>query len=339
MERIKIAQIGVCHEHAPGKIISLRRLPEIYEIVGYVDDHDFSKSPRFTDETPSYYEGLRRLTLDEALHYPGLEAVTVEVPNNELVPMALRCMERNLAMHMDKPAGEDLELYKKLLDGCRERKLPFQMGFMFRNNPAMLLCRRAVREGWLGDVFEIQASMSHNYGGDAYQEYIGRFPGGIMYNLGCHFVDFVVSVLGRPEKITPFLKSAPGYPDRIRNNCVAILEYPHATATLRACSQEVNGSPRRRLRVCGTRGSVELCPLEHFDGKPLEMLLTLKEANAEYPAGPSVVNCGIVADRYEDQLRELAKIIRGEMANPYTYEHDYLVHEVTLAASGYRKWR
>ena len=48
---------------------------------------------------------------------------------------------------------------------------------------------------------------------------------------------------------------------------------------------------------------------------------------------------GIQRDRYADQLLELARIIRGEMANPYTYEHDYLVQEVLLAAAGYTPWK
>ena len=68
------------------------------------------------------------------------------------------------------------------------------------------------------------------------------------------------------------------------------------------------------------------------------MRLTLIEGNEEYATGAHTVDFGIIRDRYEDQLLELAKIINGEMANPYTYEHDYLVHEVVLAASGYTKW-
>ena len=105
MDRIRIAQIGITHEHANGKMYSLRKLSEVFDIVGYVDDREFSKSPRFGNDFVKPYEGLRKLTLDEAFNMPGLQAVTVEVPNNELVPVALRCMERNLAMHMDKPGG------------------------------------------------------------------------------------------------------------------------------------------------------------------------------------------------------------------------------------------
>ena len=270
---------------------------------------------------------------------PGLQAVTVEVPNNDLVPVALRCMERNLAMHMDKPAGEDLAQYKKLLDGCKERNLPFQMGFMFRGNPAFQFCIAAIRNKLIGEVFELEADMNHCYGGEAYQEYIGKFAGGIMYNLGCHLIDFVVSALGRPENVTPFLKSAPGYPAAIRNNCMAVLEYPHATVTLRSCSKDIADTDGRRMKIVGANGSIAFNPLERFDGKPVELSLNLAAAAGEFPAGKHTLRFPPQADRYEAQLLELARIIRGEIENPYSYEHDYLVHEVTLAAAGYNRWR
>lgn len=339
MDRIRIAQIGITPEHANGKMYSLRKLSEVFDIVGYVDDREFSKSPRFGNDFVKPYEGLRKLTLDEAFNMPGLQAVTVEVPNNELVPVALRCMERNLAMHMDKPGGEDLALYKTLLDGCKERNLPFQMGFMFRGNPAFQFCIAAIRNKLIGEVFELEADMNHCYGGEPYQEYIGKFAGGIMYNLGCHLIDFVAAALGRPENVTPFLKSAPGYPAAIRNNCMAVLEYPHAIVTLRSCSKDIANTDGRRMKIVGTNGSIAFNPLERFDGKPVELSLNLAAAAGEFPAGKHTLRFPPQADRYEAQLLELARIIRGEIQNPYSYEHDCLVHEVTLAAAGYNHWR
>jgi predicted dehydrogenase len=148
----------------------------------------------------------------------------------------------------------------------------------------------------------------------------------------------IVDLLGRPDTVTPFLKSAPGAPANSMNNCLAIFEYPHAHAMLHACSREVDGLSRRRFKLCGTRGTVELCPLERFDAQPLTMRLTLCEDNAEYAAGTHVVDFGVQDDRYREQLLELARVIHGEIKNPYTYEHDYSVQEVLLAASGYSKW-
>jgi predicted dehydrogenase len=337
MKKIKIGQIGVCHEHA-SKITSLKKLSDIFEIVGIVDDRN-SKAARFAGNNLKPFEGIKWMTEEELFNTPGLEAVMVETANTDLVSTAMRCMEQNLAIHMDKPGGEDLKLFGKLLDGCKERNLPFQMGYMYRNNPAFQFVQKAVRQGWLGDIFEIQAGMSHDYGGADYQRYLSNFKGGIMFNLGCHHIDIVVSFLGRPEKITPFLKSTPGSANGAKNNCRTVIEYPHATVTIHACDREVDGIANRRFKIAGTKGTIEWRPLERFDGKPLIMNLTLREDNSEYSAGSHTVDLGVKLDRYVDQLNEFAKIIRGEMQNPYTYEHDYLAQEVLLAAAGYRKWR
>jgi predicted dehydrogenase len=338
LKKIKIGQIGVCHEHSSGKINTLKKMPDLYEIVGIVDDRN-STSAKFAGTDLKPYEGLRWLTEEELFNTPGLQAVVVETPNSDLVPTAIRCMEHNLAMHMDKPAGEDLELFGKLLNGCKKKNLPFQMGYMFQSNQAMQFCQKAVRENWLGDIFEVQADMSHNYGGEAYQRYLSNFKGGIMFNLGCHHIDLIVSMLGRPEKITTFLKSTRGAANGAKNNCLAVLEYPHTIVSLNACDIKVDGLNQRRFKICGSKGSIEMSPLERFDGKSSQMQLTLLKSNEEYSAGTHIVDFSIKRDRYEDQFIELAKIIRGEMKNPYTYEHDYLTHEVVLAASGYTEWR
>jgi predicted dehydrogenase len=338
MKKIKIGQLGICHEHAGGIMSTLQKMSDVFDIVGVVDDRNTSAAKLAGNDLPALYNGLNFLSEEELFDIPGLEAVTVEVPNTDLVPTAIRCLKYGLPIHMDKPGGEDLGLFSKLLDGCKERGLPLQMGYMFRDNPAFQFCRKAVKNNWLGDIFELQANMSHNYGGEAYQEYMGKFKGGIMFNLGCHLIDQIVALLGRPEKITPFLKSAPGFPDAIKNNCVTILEYPNATATIRACSLEADGIAHRRFKLCGTKGSVEFSPLERFDGKPLQLSLSLLEDNDEYAAGNHIVDFGVVNDRYEAHLLEFAKMVSGEIQNPYSYEHDLLVQEVLLAASGYKEW-
>ena len=339
MNKIKIGQIGIGHEHAMGKLHALLGMPDVYEIVGLVDDCNLTESRRSQKQPlPAEYEGIKVMTEEELFAIPDLQAVTVETPNNYLVPTAIRCMERGLHMHMDKPGGEEMAPFKKLLDGCKDKGLAIQLGYMLRTNPAIIFCQRAVHQGWLGDIFEIQAGMSHNYGDDAYQHYLGKYPGGIMYILGCHILDVVISLLGRPEKVTPFLKSTSNVEAGINNNCLTIIEYPHGTATLRACSYEVEGLQHRRLTVCGTKGTIELQPLERQDGSEINFRLTLLEANEEYSAGTHLVKLDGIADRYKGQFFELAQIINGEIENPYSYEHELLVQEAHLAASGYTTW-
>ncbi len=338
MARIKIAQLGTTHEHANGKFHTVQLLPELYELVGVVDDFESSRAAKFPGNQDCYRD-VRRLSVEELLNYPGLQAVCVETPNNELVQAAIPCMQHNLHLHLDKPAGEDLALFQTLLNGCRQRHLQLQMGYMFRGNPAIQLASAAIRQGWIGDVFEIQADMSHNYGGEKYQEYLGKFKGGIVYNLICHLIDFITPILGRPKAIHSVLKSTAGLPEHIKNNCLTILEYQSATATLRACSLETAGVAGRRLKISGSKGYFELCPLERFDGQPLQMTMKLLEGNDSYAAGLHSIDFGVQKDRYIKQFIELAGLIRGETTTTYSYAHDLLVHEIILAAAGYTAWK
>jgi predicted dehydrogenase len=336
--KIRIGQLGVSHEHAASKMKTLRQLPEYFEVVGVVDDRA-SAAAKFPSDDLTPYDGLNWMAEAELFSITDLHAVIVETPNLDLVPAALRCLERGLPIHMDKPGGEDVASFRHLRHSYESQNLAFQMGYMLRHNPALVWIMNAVRQKWLGEILEIQADMSHDYGGQAYQQYLGQFRGGIMFNLGCHLIDWVVALLGRPLRVTPILQSTPDCSDSIKNNCTTVLEYAHTTVTLRACSKVVDGLRRRRFKLCGTNGSVELCPMERFDGQPLRMNLVLKDAIPGYASGANVIDFGVVRDRYEDQLLELAKLIRGPITTAYTCEHDCLVHEVLLAASGYTVWR
>ncbi|MBN8527497.1 MAG: Gfo/Idh/MocA family oxidoreductase [Planctomycetes bacterium] len=339
MPRLRVVQIGICHEHAAAKMRTLRALPEVFEVVGVVDDRTLhAASAHIVEECLTAYDGLTWLSEAEALAMPGLDAVLVETPNADLVATALRCLEHDLPMHMDKPAGWDLAAFDRLLSGCDARGLPFQMGFMFRANPAFAFCAQAVQAGWIGEISSIQADMSHDYGGEAYQRYLARMPGGIMFNLGCHLIDAVAGLLGRPQRVVPLNLSTSDVADGTANLCQATLIYPHAFATVNACSRKAGGLDARRMVVCGSNGTIELSPLERFDGQPLAVHLTLREARGGHPAGRSVIDCGARRDRYREHLLEFADMVRTRTRGRHGSAHDRLVHEITLAASGCIDW-
>ena len=167
MKKIKVIQIGCSHEHANGKIQTLKLMNDTFDIIGIVDDTNICHTPRLADNCMTWdcYKDVPRISLEEALNHPDVELFMVEVPNNDLVPIAEMCLERKIPMHMDKPGGPDLERYKKLIDGCQAADLPFQMGYMFRGNPALNQALDLTRKGAFGEIFEIKASMNHCYGG------------------------------------------------------------------------------------------------------------------------------------------------------------------------------
>ena len=337
MEKIKIAQIGITHEHAAGKFRSLEKLSSDYEIAGVVNDLGVNAPPEYLADLEEPYKQYPQLTLDEVLNDPSITAVTVEVVNDALLETAIKCAEKGKAIHMDKPAGTDLALYKKLLDTCKAKSLPFQMGYMFRGNPAFKFCIKAIKQKWIGDLITIEADMNLGYGGDAYQTYISRFSGGIMYNLGCHLIDFATAAMGKPQNVTGFLRSAAGDPEHIKNNSLAVLEYDHAFAVIKVCSRQKNCMGSRAVRIVGTSGTIVFSPIERLDGQYVTLTMLLRQ-DLGYPAGKHEITLPRQHDRYAEQLQELAQIIRGEQAPSYSYEHDLLVHQITLAAAGYVPW-
>ncbi|NUP99695.1 MAG: Gfo/Idh/MocA family oxidoreductase [Armatimonadetes bacterium] len=334
MSRIRIGQIGIGHEHASGIMAALRRLPEIFEVVGVVEE----PNPRWSQRGDRAYQGLPWLTEDELFGIPNLAAVAVETNMPQAVAAAQRCAARGLHIHLDKPGGETMEPFRQLVEACRAQGLALQLGYMYRTNPAVSFCRNAVRQGWLGDIFEVHAVMSR-WDNNVYRAFLADYRGGAMYNFGSHLIDLVVGLLGRPDNVVAFQRATRD--DGLQDNGLAVLEYPRATATVRTSICEVDGMQHRRLIVCGTRGSAEIYPLEYpgrYELDPLHVRLTLRESAGPFAAGTQRVEVGVMPGRYEAQLAELAAVIRGELANPWPYEHELTVQEVLLAAAGYTTW-
>ena len=333
MKKIRIGQIGIGHNHGSEKMRTLRRLSDYFEVVG-VAESDPEWLAKRKDLEP--YKGLTFMSEEELLCQPGLEAVAVETDGFELLPTALRCAERGLHLHMDKPGGEDLHAYRKLCDLCKNKNLAFQMAYVYRTNPAFRFCLNAVSEGWLGEIFEVHAVMSRDDSNkDDYRKWLAQFKGGAMYIFAGYLIDLILLMLGEPDRVTPFLKRT--RQDGLIDNGLAVLEYPKATATVRVSVAEIEGYKHRRLIVCGTRGTVELCPIEYQDyyNTPLKVRLTLKEKQGDYEAGSHIVDCGPLGGRYEPQLIDFARVIRGEITNPYPVEHEYLLHKILLQCCGF----
>ena len=100
----------------------------------------------------------------------------------------------------------------------------------------------------------------------------------------------------------------------------------------------MEGYQRRQLVVCGDQGTIDIQPLETVyirPPQPQKLRLALSQARDSFKKGYQEVSFPPVPGRYDDQLIELAQIIRGERENPYPLQHELLVQECLLEACGY----
>jgi predicted dehydrogenase len=322
--RIRIGQIGTAHAHAGGKMETMRASSD-FEVVGIAEPDEGRRAALATSKT---YAGVPVMTEEELLNAPGVQAVAVETEVKDLVLTAARCIAAGKHIHLDKPAGESLPALRRLLDDATARKLTVQMGYMLRYNPAFELCRKLIREDALGEVFSIEAAMG-KLQGDAERRALAPYRGGAMFELGCHVIDSVVAILGRPEKVTPHTRSSSPLKDGFPDNQTAVLEYPSAIVTVRSVLVEWDGGARRQFVVCGTKGTMDIRPIEHPEAR-----LTLSAAHSEYKAGKQTLTFPKGRGRYDGDFEDLAKVIRGEKVPTFTPTHDLAVHETILRASG-----
>jgi len=332
-KRLRTLFYGMTHEHAPGKLETLKRMSDTFEIAAIVDDRK-TRSPHFQCE-PMLAENCTLVTPEQAFDVPDIDLALVEVTNADLMSVAGRLAERGVPMHCDKPCGESMATYRRVVETCRAKNVPIQIGYMYRGNPALQFAWKAVRNGILGDVAFVEADMNHDYGSDGYGDYMGSFKGGILYSLGCHLVDMTLPFAkGELTDVVTLIGDAPGDPAGSRTNGAAILRFKGTDVLIRTCSHMPGGILCRRLRVDGTNGTLEIRPIERFDGGSLKLEMTLKTSHRGYAAGTHVLDFGVLTDRYAAQLEDLAAIVRGEKPNDQDYDHDLRVHELTLRACG-----
>ena len=323
--RIRIGQIGTAHAHAQGKMTTLRRFRDQYEVVGVVEPDE---QLRDRVRNRPAYRGLKWMSEEELLNTKELQAVAVETAVRDLVPTASRCIAAGMHLHLDKPAGESLKAFRGLLSEAARRQLAVQMGYMFRYNPGFQFLFRAVRGGWLGALFEAHGVMSKTVDSDT-RNRLAEYPGGSMFELGCHLIDALLVVFGEPDRITPYVRRTRPDQDSLADNQLAVFEFAKATATIRSSLIEVEGQRRRQFVVCGDRGTVAILPLE-----PPQATLTLAAARGSFRRGTQQVDLATPSGRYDGDFLDLARIIRGEKAPDYPPSHDLAVHEAVLRASG-----
>ncbi len=322
MERIKLGQIGIGHNHGEAKMLAARKFPELFEIVGYAEENEKWIEKRGNNDG---YKGLTRMSVKELLD--RCDAVLVESDVWDLTEYAKMCIAAGKHIHMDKPASGRLSEWKSLLENAKSQGLVVQMGYMYRYNPAILKCLEHIKNGDLGEIYSINAEMSTFHNPD-YKRWLTNFKGGIMYILGSHLVDLIVYILGEPEKVTSFLKHTKLDGIDFEDNNLAVLEYDKALARVFVSSVEVNGFGRRQLVVSGSKGTVNIMPIERkctmtysdigiANGKCYEDMKEYVEVSDDS------ATC-----RYDQMMKDFYAYIIGEKQNPFTYEHDYKVQKV-----------
>ena len=327
MNKIKIGQIGIGHNHGEGKMLAVQKFPELFEVIGYAEENEKWVEKR--GNLPCYKD-LPRLSAKEIIEKS--DAILVECDVWNLTKVAKMCVEAGKHVHIDKPASGTLAEFEELLNIAKEKNLTVQMGYMYRYNFAIQKLMDMINAGELGEIYQIDAEMS-TYHSKEYREWLKKFKGGSMYIFGSHLIDLVVSILGEPEKVYPFIKQTGFEGVYSDDNNFAVLEYDKAIARITNLSVEVNGWGMRRFAVMGSKGTVEIKPIE----LNVEMTKSTTDiASNAYQDMKEKVDIKDVPtlSRYDEMMKDFYKSVIGEKENPYSYEHELTVQKTLCRVVG-----
>ncbi len=324
-EPIGCGQIGTRHAHASGKMEAMRQLTQDFRVVGIVEANE---KARAAAEKNKSYAGLSFLDEAELLGDRSVQVVAIETTLEDSTTTARRVIAVGKHLHLDKPGGADHAAFKTMRQEAEDRGLIVQMGYMLRHQPGFQLLFDLMREEALGEIQEITATMGKQASAGLRKE-LAAIPGHGMFELGCHLVDAVVTLLGPPPKIIASSARSLSPADELPDHQLAVFEYPRALVTLRCNHNDPGGGGRRAFTVVGSKGSLELHPLELGRGT-----LTLSKPFREYVAGENKLTLAQPRGRYDAEFVALSKWIRGEEKCPWNAAHDIAVQEAALKAAG-----
>ena len=325
---VKMAQYGVGHGHASGKMRSMLNNAEV-EVLGVFEP---SAAKRSRVESSGPYVGLRWFESEaEMLADDGIVAVASEGSNNESLTQTEVIVAAGKHVWYDKPAGDVWEQWQRVVASAREQRLHIQMGYMLRYNPGFRQVCDWARSGFLGQVFSVRAHMSTHLSAEA-MEVISVHQGGIHYDLAAHMLDQVVWILGRPTRVTTFLRNDGGMVPSFPDNTLAVYEFDKAMAFIDIAALETRPMARR-FEVYGTRGSATI--LEPFEPGG-RIRLCLDEARDGFAEGEQIVEVEPMGrgETYDRELAHFLDVISGRAEADRGLDHELLVQESLLRGAG-----
>ncbi len=321
---VRAGILGTQHSHTTGKLQSMKDSPD-YEVAGICENDPAAreraqKDPRF--------QGLRWMSEEQLLADPSTHLIVVECSVWEALPWGKKVIAAGKHLHLEKPPGNEWEPFKALVEEARRKNLLLQTGYVWRWNEGIMAAIEAARKGWLGEVYMVRGTMNSDRGPDERAKE-AKYRGGGLFELSGHVIDRTIELLGRPKKVQSWLRHDTSYPDKLADNNLTVFEYDKALAVIAQAARMAGSGDHRSFEVIGADGSVMVYP----EASPPKMWVQVRKAQGPYKAGWQDITLP-PQPRFVGDFKELARAIKSGQPLKLSYEHELLLHETLLRASG-----
>ena len=265
---------------------------------------------------------------DALLHDPSIQLVVVECRVWEALPWGKKVIAAGKHLHLEKPCGNEWKPFKELVEEARRKKLLLQTGYLWRWHQGVMAAIDAAKKGWLGEVIMVRGTMNSDRGPDE-RAIEAKFKGGGLFELSGHVIDRMVELLGRPKAVKSWLRHDTSVPDKLADNNLAVFEYDHALAVIAQSAKMAGAGDHRSFEIIGTDGTF----LVHPESNRPACASSCATPQGPYKAGWQDITLP-PQPRFVADFAELARAIQTGKPLKQSYDHELLLHETLLRASG-----
>ncbi len=243
----KVAVIGCGHW---GK--NLARNFYQFGVLGAISDPSLEAQKNMSEKY-----NVPALNIDEILEDKNIDAVVIAVPAELHYEIALKALNADKHVFVEKPITLKIEHAQQLIDVAKEKDKILMVGHLLQYHPAFLKLKQMVREKELGDIRYIY-SRRLSAGKIRTQE-------NVLYSLAPHDISMVLALAGsEPEKVVGF--AADFLTPNISDFASVQMEFANGIKAHIEVSW-LNPFKEQRLVVVGEKAMVEFDDQADWDNK------------------------------------------------------------------------
>lgn len=321
---VRAGVLGTQHSHTSGKLRAMQDSRD-YEVAAICET---DANARDRAQRDPKFAGLKWVSEQELLNDASLHLIVVECSVWEAIPLGKNVIAAGKHLHLEKPPGNAWTPFKDLVEEARKKKLLLQTGYVWRWNEGVMAALDAAKKGWLGDILLVRGTM--NADRDETQRAVeAKYKGGGLFELGGHVIDRTVDLLGRPKKVHSWLRHDTKENDKLADNNMTVFEFEKAMAVITQSAKMSGSGDHRSFEVVGTDGTFIVNP----EANPPRMRVNMRKAQGPYKAGWQDITLK-QQPRFVGDFQELARAIKTGQPLALSYDHELLLHETLLRASG-----
>ncbi len=223
--------------------------------------------------------------LGDMLKRQDFDLAVIITPHNTHARLAVQCLNAGKHVIVEKPMCVTAKEARRMLDAAEENKVMLSVFHNRRWDADYLTIREAVRQGLIGEVFEVDCYMGGWNPPRSWWREDKKISGGAFFDWGAHMLDWVLQIVDRPIiDVTGFFHKRVWHTKTNADQVRAIIRFEgnvQADVTVSSIAR----ISRSKWRILGDRGAIE----SQWSGDAITVVTELKglETKMEIPNLPS----------------------------------------------------